>query len=93
MKKIPDPGKFSVSPLYKRASVKLMHMSDTPEKDVPVNACVVHDKKTDKFFVFMTTDTTKTARQIIQIYEFIWTAPRNRRRLPPDERFLEIKQF
>ncbi len=26
MKKIPDPGKFSVSPLYKRASVKLMHM-------------------------------------------------------------------
>ena len=67
--------------------------SDTPEKDVPVNACVVHDKKTDKFFVFMTTDTTKTARQIIQIYEFIWTAPRNRRRLPPDERFLEIKWF
>ena len=65
--------------------------SDTPEKDVPVSACVVHDKKTDKFFVFMTTDTTKTARQIVQIYELIWTASRNRRRLPPDERFLEIK--
>ena len=30
MKKIPDPGKFSVSPLYKRASVKLMHMERTP---------------------------------------------------------------
>ena len=30
MKKIPDPGKFSVSPLYKRASVKLMHMGDAP---------------------------------------------------------------
>ena len=28
MKKIPDPGKFSVSPLYKRASVKLMHMGE-----------------------------------------------------------------
>lgn len=43
--------------------------SDTPESDVPINACVVHDKKTNKFFVFMTTDTTKTARQIIQTYE------------------------
>lgn len=43
--------------------------SDTPEDDVPINACVVHDRKTGKFFVFMTTDTTKTARQIIQIYE------------------------
>ena len=30
MKKIPDPGKFSVSPLYKRASVKLMHMGNFP---------------------------------------------------------------
>ena len=30
MKKIPDPGKFSVSPLYKRASVKLMHMGQCP---------------------------------------------------------------
>ena len=30
MKKIPDPGKFSVSPLYKRASVKLMHMGMFP---------------------------------------------------------------
>ncbi len=30
MKKIPDPGKFSVSPLYKRASVKLMHMNFSP---------------------------------------------------------------
>ncbi len=34
MKKIPDPGKFSVSPLYKRASVKLMHMGDAPETPV-----------------------------------------------------------
>ena len=31
MKKIPDPGKFSVSPLYKRASVKLMHMGFAPQ--------------------------------------------------------------
>ena len=32
MKKIPDPGKFSVSPLYKRASVKLMHMGISPHQ-------------------------------------------------------------
>lgn len=43
--------------------------SDNPQEDVPVNACVVHNKKTDKFFVFMTTDTCKTARQIISTYE------------------------
>ena len=43
--------------------------SDEPHKDVPINACVVHDKKTDKYFVFMTTDTTRTARQIITTYE------------------------
>ena len=42
--------------------------SDEPEKDVPINACVVHDKKTDKYFVFMTTDTGRTARQIINTY-------------------------
>ena len=33
------------------------------------NDCVVHDKKTDNYFVFMTTDTSKTARQIINMYE------------------------
>ena len=43
--------------------------SDHPEQDVTINACVVHDTKTDVFFVFMTTDVTKTARQIIQTYE------------------------
>ena len=43
--------------------------SDEPQKDVPINACAVHDKKTDKYFVFMTTDTGKAARQIINTYE------------------------
>jgi len=42
--------------------------SDAPERDVPINACVVHDKKTDKYFVFMTTDLEKTARQIVGTY-------------------------
>lgn len=58
--------------------------SDTPEEDVPINACVVHDRKTEKFFVFMTTDTTKTARQIIQIYEL---------RPEIEEDFRQMKDF
>lgn len=58
--------------------------SDTPEEDVPINACVVHDRKTGKFFVFMTTDTTKTARQIIQTYEL---------RPEIEEDFRQMKDF
>jgi len=58
--------------------------SAMPENDVPVNACVVHDKKTGKFFVFMTTDTTKTARQIIQTYEL---------RPEIEEDFRQMKDF
>ena len=38
-------------------------------EDVPINTCVVHDTKTDKFFVFMITDTNKTEHQIINTYE------------------------
>jgi hypothetical protein len=36
---------------------------------VPLNACVVWDTKDDEYYVFVTTDTTKTAKQIIQTYE------------------------
>lgn len=43
--------------------------SDTPDKDVPINACVVWDKKEDEYFVFVTTDTTKSAREIVLTYE------------------------
>ena len=39
------------------------------KKDVPINAYVVHDKKTDRYFVFMTTDTSRTAWQIIDTYK------------------------
>ena len=65
-------------------SLGALWTSDIPEKDVPVNACVVHDKKADKFFVFITTDTTKTARQIIQIYEL---------RPEIEEDFRQMKDF
>ena len=46
-----------------------MWQSEQPEDDVPLNACVVWDTKDDKYYVFVTTDVTKTAKQIIQTYE------------------------
>ena len=46
-----------------------MWESERPEADVPVNGCVVHDRKDDEYYVFVTTDTEKTARQIILAYE------------------------
>jgi hypothetical protein len=46
-----------------------MWQSDNPENDVPLNACVVWDAKDNEYYVFVTTDTTKTAKQIIQTYE------------------------
>jgi hypothetical protein len=46
-----------------------MWQSDQPEKDVPLIACVVWDTKDNEYYVFVTTDTTKSAKQIIQTYE------------------------
>lgn len=43
--------------------------SDHPENDVPINACVVKDTKDNEYYVFVTTDTSKTAKQILQTYE------------------------
>ena len=37
--------------------------------DVEINACVVWDTETDSYFVFITTDTTVSAKQIITTYE------------------------
>lgn len=58
--------------------------SENPQEDVPINACVVHDKKTGKYFVFMTTDTSRTARQIISTYEL---------RPEIEEDFRQMKDF
>jgi len=46
-----------------------MWQSEQPGNDVPVNACVVWDTKEDEYYVFVTTDTSKSAKQIIQTYE------------------------
>ena len=85
-------GKWHKHPNKKRKTQQIqlvtnlgpLWQSDRPQEDVPVNACVVHDTKTDKFFVFMTTDTSKTARQIINTYEL---------RPEIEEDFRQMKDF
>jgi hypothetical protein len=46
-----------------------MWESEQPENDVPLNACVVWDTKDNEYYVFVTTDLSKSAKQIIQTYE------------------------
>ena len=46
-----------------------MWQSEQAGNDVPLKACVVWDTKDDEYYVFVTTDITKTAKQIIQTYE------------------------
>ncbi len=43
--------------------------SDSPHNDVPINSCVVWDKNEDDYFVFVTTDTNASAKDIICTYE------------------------
>ena len=43
--------------------------SDNPAEDVDINACVVWDTSTNQYFVFATTDLTKSAREIVKTYE------------------------
>ena len=43
--------------------------SENPSDDVPINCCVVWDKKDNEYFVFVTTDTNASARNIITTYE------------------------
>jgi hypothetical protein len=58
--------------------------SAEPDKDVEINACVVHDTKKDEYFVFITTDLEKTAKQIIGTYEL---------RPEIEEDYRQIKDF
>lgn len=45
--------------------------SQNHNDDVPINACVVHDTKYDKYYVFATTDTKRSAKEIVQILSLI----------------------
>ena len=43
--------------------------SEHPENDVPINSCVVWNKKDNEYYVFITTDMTASAKDIILTYE------------------------
>lgn len=58
--------------------------SEEPGDDVPLNACVVHDTKAEEYFVFVTTDPSKSAKQIVQTYEL---------RPEIEEDFRQLKDF
>jgi hypothetical protein len=62
----------------------MMWVNENPEDDVDLCACVVHDTKDEEYYVFLTTDTDKTAKQIINIYEL---------RPEIEEDFRQIKDF
>ncbi|MEJ8555174.1 transposase [Tepidibacter sp. Z1-5] len=87
-----EQDKWSKHPNKKRSNqtiqiVKDLGMyweGDKEKEDVPINACVVKDIKNDEYYVFLTTDTSKTARQIIQIYEL---------RPEIEEDFRQLKDF
>lgn len=55
-----------------------------PNKDVDFNACVVWDKETNKYSVFITTDLSKSAREIVLTYEL---------RPEIEEDFRQLKDF
>jgi hypothetical protein len=47
----------------------MMWVSENSKNDVDLCACVVDDAKDKEYYVFVTTDTDKTAKQIINTYE------------------------
>lgn len=85
-------GKWHKHPNRKRPAQRIqlvtglgpLWQSSSPKEDVPVNTCVVHDTKTGAYFVFVTTDTSKTARQILSTYEL---------RPEIEEDFRQMKDF
>jgi hypothetical protein len=70
-------NKWNPHPNKKRKTQKIAFVSDLgpmwrsklPGSDVPLNACVVWDTKDGEYYVFVTTDTSISAKQIIQTYE------------------------
>ena len=66
----PHPNKTRKNQVITSVSGMGMYWeSNNPKEDVPINSCVVWDKETDQYFVFITTDLTATANDIIKTYE------------------------
>ena len=67
---IPHPNKSRKHQYISLVSgMGLYWMSNHPEEDVPVNSCVVWDRKDDEYFVFITTDLNASAKDIVLTYE------------------------
>jgi hypothetical protein len=87
-----EQNKWQAHPNKKRKGQKIAFVeslgchwrSAEPEKDVEINACVVHDTNKNEYFVFVTTDIEKTAKQIIMTYEL---------RPEIEEDYRQIKDF
>jgi hypothetical protein len=91
-------GKWQDHPNKKRSSQKIQQVSDLGsswtsdqiENDVPLQACVVWDvketeeKKEDKYYVFITTNLSNSAKAIIKTYEL---------RPEIEEDFRQLKDF
>lgn len=58
--------------------------SNDLKNDIQINACVVYDKKDEEYYVFVTTDLKKSAKQIITTYEL---------RPEIEEDYRQIKDF
>lgn len=58
--------------------------SDKSKNDVPLNACVIWFTDVDNYAVIVTTDTSKTAKQIVQTYEL---------RTEVEEDYRQLKDF
>jgi len=79
VKKAIEVGKWEKHPNAKRASQRIAFVGqmgekwqgEEPEKDVGINVCVVRDTeaKDREYYVFMTTDTKATGKQIVKTYE------------------------
>jgi len=87
-----EENKWKAHPNKKRKKQKIAFVGSLgsywrgtePENDVEIIGCVVYDAKKDEYHVFVTTDTTKTARQIIMTYEL---------RPEIEEDYRQIKDF
>ncbi|MFA5313922.1 MAG: transposase [Methanomassiliicoccales archaeon] len=69
-----EGGEWQPHPNKKRVNQKIASVGDVGSLwigtyDVPINACVVWDTDINEYFVFITTDMNKSAKEIIMTYE------------------------
>lgn len=79
--------RFTTQRIAKVANLSPYWGDYSPDSSVPnidINACVVWDIETDQYFVFITTDTTKSAVDILKIYNL---------RPEIEEDYRQLKEF